>query len=101
MNPNDKDFFKSQFDKLFIGVFLILAGCFLIHVMHHASDSQNVNQAWGLMTFFMGLLSGLITGRHIGRDDAENTKTLSIKETPADPIPPTNPPQEKKPNAFL
>ena len=86
MNPNDKDFLKSQFDKIYIGVFLVMAGCFLLHVMHHASDSANVNQAWGLMTFFMGLLSGLITGRHIGRDEAENTKILSIKEI--DPKPP-------------
>lgn len=81
MNPTDKDFLKSQFDKIYIGVFLVLAACFVLHVMHHATDSSNVNQAWGLLTFFMGLLSGLITGRHIGKDDAEGTKSLEIKET--------------------
>jgi uncharacterized membrane protein HdeD (DUF308 family) len=85
VNPNDKDFLKSQFDKIYIGIFLVLAGCFLIHVMHHSTDTANVNQAWGLMTFFMGLLSGLITGRHIGKDDAEGTKSLRIVET--DPPP--------------
>lgn len=80
VNQTDKDFLKSQFDKLFIGVFLVLAGCFLLHVIHHASDSSNVNQAWGLMTFFMGLLSGLITGRHIGKDEAEQSNNQTKKE---------------------
>jgi hypothetical protein len=88
INPNDKDFLKSQFDKIYVGVFLVLSGWFLLHVMHHQSDSSNVNQAWGLMTFFMGLLSGLITGRHIGRDEPENTKSIVIKETPAIAEPP-------------
>lgn len=90
MQPNDKDFFKSQFDKILITVLMIMAACFLLHVMHHANDSANVNQAWGLMTFFMGLLSGLITGRHIGKDDAEGTRKLTIDETnppPTIPIP--------------
>jgi uncharacterized membrane protein HdeD (DUF308 family) len=82
MQPNDKDFLKSQFDKIYVGVFIVLAGIFLIHVMHHSTDSSNVNQAWGLVTFFLGLLSGLITGRHIGTDNAENTKSLLIKESP-------------------
>jgi len=87
MQPNDKDFIKSQFDKLYIGFFLILAGAFLMHVLHHSTDSANVNQAWGLMTFFLGLLSGLITGRHIGTDNAENTKSLIIKESTPPPDP--------------
>lgn len=85
MHPNDKDFLKSQFDKILISLFLILAGFFLLHVMHHSTDDSQVNQSWGVVTFFLGLMSGLITGKQIGKGEAEGTKKLEVTETTIPP----------------
>lgn len=93
MNANDKDFFKSQFDKIFVGVLLVLAVCFLLHVMHDTGDVSNVSQAWGIVAALMGILGVLITGKQIGRGESENTKSLNITETI--PPPKVELPEEK------
>lgn len=67
MSDQHKNFWYDQFDKILISVLLLIGLAFLLHIMHHSSDSANVNQAWGVVTFFLGLLSGLITGRQLGK----------------------------------
>ena len=63
------EFFRSEFDKLLVGFFVCVSLCFLIHIIHHQTDAANINQAWGVLTYFLGLLSGLITGRYVSKTD--------------------------------
>ena len=72
MNEPHKSFWYSQFDKVLVSVLLLVGLAFLLHVMHDSHDASNVNQAWGVVTFFLGLLSGLITGRQIGRHELDD-----------------------------
>lgn len=74
MSEPHKSFWYSQFDKLLISVMLLIGMGFLLHVMHHSEDAANVNQAWGVVTFFLGLLSGLITGRQLTKHEMDETK---------------------------
>jgi len=81
MTDQHKNFWYGQFDKILVSALLLVGLAFLLHVMHHSGDSANVNQSWGLVTFFLGLLSGLITGRQIGKAE-EIIKESEKKEKP-------------------
>lgn len=91
MTPEDKDFFKTQFDKIYAGCLYLVALAFLFHTMHHSSDSSQVNQAWGMVTFFLGLISGLITGKIYADSKQAGTKIFTTKVEETVP-PPSEPP---------
>lgn len=76
------NFLREQFDKLLVSLFLVFAVIFLMHLIHHtgSGDDANINQAWGMVQFFLGLFGGLVTGRAIAKAEADGKK------------PPDNPP---------
>ena len=93
MSEPHKSFWYSQFDKLLISVMLLIALAFLLHVMHHSGDSANVNQAWGVVTFFLGLLSGLITGRQLTKHEMDETKGETVTRVSTDTTRVEGPPE--------
>lgn len=63
ISPETRDHLWLQFDKIFVGVLLLFAFWLLTHNLKFYKDNDSViNQTWGVVTFFLGLLSGLITG---------------------------------------
>ena len=78
------NFLREQFDKLLVSLFLVFAVIFLMHLIHHtgSGDDANINQAWGMVQFFLGLFGGLVTGRAISKAEADSKKPSPENSTP-------------------
>ena len=82
------EFAKGQFDKLLLAFLLVLAGAFLLHLMHHGADKDSIAQGWGVISTIVGSLITIITGRLF-----QQRKTNGVNDVA--PVPPAG--EERKP----
>jgi len=66
------EFLKGQFDKLLLSSLIVLAGFFVLHLIHHGTDRELVNQGMTLLASLLGSLITLITGRLFQRRNGGN-----------------------------
>lgn len=77
-----KAFIRLQFDKLLVSALLMFAFFLLTHnLKYYLGQDSVINQTWGVVTFFLGMLSGLITGSS-GNHRASDKQTLDPKGKP-------------------
>jgi hypothetical protein len=94
MKDATKDHLWGQFDKLLISALLMFAFFLLTHnLKYYIGNDSVINQTWGVVTFFLGLLSGLITGgAKQGRaGDGGNTSSVTTSTTIKTPEAPDAP----------
>lgn len=86
-----KAFIRLQFDKLLVSALLMFAFFLLTHnLKYYLGQDSVINQTWGVVTFFLGMLSGLITGSS-GNHRATDKQTLDSKGKPNATIEVTGP----------
>lgn len=66
------EFARLQFDKLLLALLLVLAGLFVLHLIHHNADRDSIAQGWALVSTLLGSLITIITGRLFQQRKADN-----------------------------
>jgi len=78
-----KAFIRSQFDKLLVSALLMFAFFLLTHnLKYYLGQDSVINQTWGVVTFFLGMLSGLITGSASNHRSTDKPKGTNEETNP-------------------